>query len=195
MLYEVIDATVIEPAECPIRRELALLAANLDTRFLRVGTTLAEAIAMIDRIIGGLDTIVDALDEKRAGAAAPRLDAVLGLDLATLSREALRVRPADATIDEDTIAARLADTVIVTDDNPRGEEPASIRAAILAAAPGAVEIGDRGEAIRAAVTGLSPGDVLVVAGKGHETGQIVGERVLPFSDHAVIRAAIAQVGP
>ena len=93
------------------------------------------------------------------------------------------------------IAARLADTVIVTDDNPRGEEPASIRAAILAAAPGAVEIGDRGEAIRAAVTGLSPGDVLVVAGKGHETGQIVGERVLPFSDHAVIRAAIAQVGP
>ena len=93
------------------------------------------------------------------------------------------------------IAARLADTVIVTDDNPRGEEPASIRAAILAAAPRAVEIGDRGDAIRAAVTGLSPGDVLVVAGKGHETGQIVGERVLPFSDHAVIRAAIAQVGP
>ena len=69
MLYEVIDATVIEPAECPIRRELALLAANLDTRFLRVGTTLAEAIAMIDRIIGGLDTIVDALDADRVAEA------------------------------------------------------------------------------------------------------------------------------
>ncbi|TXM87499.1 UDP-N-acetylmuramoyl-L-alanyl-D-glutamate--2,6-diaminopimelate ligase, partial [Methylobacterium sp. WL103] len=57
-------------------------------------------------------------------------------------------------------------------------------------APGATEIGDRAEAIRTAVRGLGPGDVLVVAGKGHETGQIVGDRVLPFSDHAVLRAAI-----
>ncbi|TXN84853.1 UDP-N-acetylmuramoyl-L-alanyl-D-glutamate--2,6-diaminopimelate ligase [Methylobacterium sp. WL8] len=88
------------------------------------------------------------------------------------------------------IAARLADAVIVTDDNPRSEEPAAIRAAILAEAPGATEIGDRAEAIRTAVRGLGPGDVLVVAGKGHETGQIVGDRVLPFSDHAVLRAAI-----
>ncbi|MFK5599685.1 UDP-N-acetylmuramoyl-L-alanyl-D-glutamate--2,6-diaminopimelate ligase [Methylobacterium sp. HMF5984] len=88
------------------------------------------------------------------------------------------------------IAARLADTVIVTDDNPRSEDPAAIRAAILAEAPGAGEIGDRAEAIRTAVRGLGPGDVLVVAGKGHETGQIVGDRVLPFSDHAVLRAAI-----
>ena len=89
------------------------------------------------------------------------------------------------------IAARLADQVIVTDDNPRGEDPATIRAAILAAAPGAREIGDRAEAIRAAVRDLGPGDVLVVAGKGHETGQIVGDRTLPFSDHDVVRAAIA----
>jgi UDP-N-acetylmuramoyl-L-alanyl-D-glutamate--2,6-diaminopimelate ligase len=91
------------------------------------------------------------------------------------------------------IAARLADRVIVTDDNPRTEEPASIRAAILAAAPGAEEIGDRGEAIREGVRSLKPGDVLVVAGKGHETGQIVGTSVLPFSDHEVLRAAIAEV--
>ncbi|AWN41315.1 UDP-N-acetylmuramoyl-L-alanyl-D-glutamate--2,6-diaminopimelate ligase [Methylobacterium durans] len=91
------------------------------------------------------------------------------------------------------IAARLADRVIVTDDNPRTEEPAAIRAAILEAAPGAAEIGDRAEAIREAVQGLGPGDVLVVAGKGHETGQIVGDRVLPFSDHDVVRAAIAEV--
>ncbi|CAA2102678.1 UDP-N-acetylmuramoyl-L-alanyl-D-glutamate--2, 6-diaminopimelate ligase [Methylobacterium bullatum] len=92
------------------------------------------------------------------------------------------------------IAARKADLVIVTDDNPRGEDPASIRAAILAASPGALEIGDRAEAIRTAMRGLRPGDVLVVAGKGHETGQIVGAQVLPFSDHEVIRSAIAEVG-
>ena len=91
------------------------------------------------------------------------------------------------------IAERLADRVIVTDDNPRNEEPATIRAAILAAAPGAEEIGDRAEAIRAGVRALSAGDVLVVAGKGHETGQIVGSRVLPFSDHDTLRAAIAEL--
>ena len=92
------------------------------------------------------------------------------------------------------IAARSADAVIVTDDNPRTEEPAAIRRAILDAAPGAREIGDRAEAIRTAVRGLGPGDVLVVAGKGHETGQIVGDRTLPFSDHDVLRAAIAETG-
>ncbi|KQO60649.1 MULTISPECIES: UDP-N-acetylmuramoyl-L-alanyl-D-glutamate--2,6-diaminopimelate ligase [unclassified Methylobacterium] len=92
------------------------------------------------------------------------------------------------------IAARKADLVIVTDDNPRSEDPASIRAAILAASPGATEIGDRAEAIQTAVRGLRAGDVLVVAGKGHETGQIVGTQVLPFSDHAVVRSAIAEVG-
>jgi UDP-N-acetylmuramoyl-L-alanyl-D-glutamate--2,6-diaminopimelate ligase len=88
------------------------------------------------------------------------------------------------------IATRLADVAIVTDDNPRSEDPARIRAAILAAAPGAVEIGDRGEAIRRAVAMLKAGDLLVIAGKGHETGQIVGQTVLPFSDHDVARAAL-----
>lgn len=92
------------------------------------------------------------------------------------------------------IAQRLADMVIVTDDNPRTEEPAAIRRAILDTAPDAEEIGDREAAISAAVGRLGPGDVLVVAGKGHETGQIVGDRVLPFSDHDVLRAAIAEVG-
>jgi UDP-N-acetylmuramoyl-L-alanyl-D-glutamate--2,6-diaminopimelate ligase len=91
------------------------------------------------------------------------------------------------------IAAELADRVIVTDDNPRSENPAAIRAAILAAAPGAQEIGDRNEAIRSAVGGLQPGDVLLVAGKGHETGQIVAERVLPFSDHEAVAAALQEV--
>ena len=88
------------------------------------------------------------------------------------------------------IAARNADVVIVTDDNPRSENPAAIRAAILAAAPGAMDIADRGEAIAAAVRMAGRGDVLVVAGKGHETGQIVGDKILPFSDHQAVRAAL-----
>ncbi|HWV52751.1 UDP-N-acetylmuramoyl-L-alanyl-D-glutamate--2,6-diaminopimelate ligase [Pseudorhodoplanes sp.] len=88
------------------------------------------------------------------------------------------------------IAAENAERVIVTDDNPRNENPAAIRAEILKAAPGAVEIADRGEAIRRAITELEGGDVLVIAGKGHESGQIVGDRVLPFSDHEVVAAVL-----
>ncbi len=84
-------------------------------------------------------------------------------------------------------AARLADVAIVTDDNPRGEEPATIRSAIMAACPGAREIGDRTTAIETALNDLAAGDVLVVAGKGHEQGQIVGGAVLPFDDVTVIR--------
>jgi UDP-N-acetylmuramoyl-L-alanyl-D-glutamate--2,6-diaminopimelate ligase len=88
------------------------------------------------------------------------------------------------------IATRAADLVYVTDDNPRSEDPAAIRAAILAAAPRAREIADRGEAIRAAIEALNPGDALLIAGKGHETGQIVGDRTLPFSDAESARAAL-----
>ena len=95
------------------------------------------------------------------------------------------------------IAARAADVAIITDDNPRSEEPASIRAEILAGARGAgaariIEIPDRGAAISQAIADLRSGDVLVVAGKGHETGQIVGDRVLPFSDHDAIRQALQE---
>jgi UDP-N-acetylmuramoyl-L-alanyl-D-glutamate--2,6-diaminopimelate ligase len=92
------------------------------------------------------------------------------------------------------IAAARADRVYVTDDNPRSENPALIRRAILDACAGAIEIGDRRAAIRAAIAGLEAGDVLVVAGKGHETGQIVGDRVLPFDDAAEVRAALAELG-
>jgi UDP-N-acetylmuramoyl-L-alanyl-D-glutamate--2,6-diaminopimelate ligase len=88
------------------------------------------------------------------------------------------------------IATENADRVIVTDDNPRGESPAAIRAAILAEAPGAVEIGDRAEAIQKAIAALATGDVLLVAGKGHEVGQIIGDRVVPFSDHEAVTAAL-----
>lgn len=86
------------------------------------------------------------------------------------------------------VAAKLADLVYVTDDNPRSEDPSVIRAAILAAANGAIEIADRGEAIEAAMRELKADDVLVVAGKGHETGQIIGDRTVHFSDHEAIEA-------
>jgi UDP-N-acetylmuramoyl-L-alanyl-D-glutamate--2,6-diaminopimelate ligase len=89
------------------------------------------------------------------------------------------------------IAADNADSVIVTDDNPRSENPQTIRAAILAEARGAREIGDRSEAIRTAISGLQAGDALLIAGKGHETGQIVGDTTLPFSDHEAVIAALA----
>ncbi len=84
------------------------------------------------------------------------------------------------------IAARLAESVYVTDDNPRSEDAATIRAEILAAAPGAIEIGDRHEAIAAAIDAMKPGDLLLIAGKGHETGQIVGHTVIPYSDHGAV---------
>jgi UDP-N-acetylmuramoyl-L-alanyl-D-glutamate--2,6-diaminopimelate ligase len=90
------------------------------------------------------------------------------------------------------IAVAKADCVIVTDDNPRSEQPAHIRAEILAGATGAAEIGDRGEAIRRAVAALEAGDALLIAGKGHESGQIVGDRVLPFTDHAAVAAALEE---
>ena len=90
------------------------------------------------------------------------------------------------------IATELANHVIITDDNPRSERPEDIRREILAGAPGAREIGDRAEAIRAGARLLGPGDVLLVAGKGHETGQIVGSTVIPFSDHDAVKAALAE---
>jgi UDP-N-acetylmuramoyl-L-alanyl-D-glutamate--2,6-diaminopimelate ligase len=92
------------------------------------------------------------------------------------------------------VAAARADRLFVTDDNPRSEDAAAIRAAILRACPHAIEIGDRRQAIRTAVAELDAGDVLLVAGKGHESGQIVGERVLPFDDAAEVRAAFAELG-
>jgi UDP-N-acetylmuramoyl-L-alanyl-D-glutamate--2,6-diaminopimelate ligase len=90
------------------------------------------------------------------------------------------------------VAVTKADLAIVTDDNPRSENPAVIRREILAAAPGALEIGDRALAIAEAIGKLEPGDILLVAGKGHETGQTVGTTVIPFSDHDAVAAALKQ---
>ncbi|EHS49683.1 UDP-N-acetylmuramoyl-L-alanyl-D-glutamate--2,6-diaminopimelate ligase [Rhizobium sp. PDO1-076] len=90
------------------------------------------------------------------------------------------------------IATRLADITIVTDDNPRSEVPATIRSEIMAATPRGIEIGDRAQAIRAAVAMLAAGDTLIVAGKGHEEGQTVGTETLPFSDHAELRKVLEE---
>ncbi|MDA0338693.1 MAG: UDP-N-acetylmuramoyl-L-alanyl-D-glutamate--2,6-diaminopimelate ligase, partial [Proteobacteria bacterium] len=92
------------------------------------------------------------------------------------------------------VAADLADEIIVTDDNPRTEDAATIRKAVLAACPSATEIADRGAAISAAVAVLAPGDVLAVAGKGHEQGQILASETIPFDDLRQAKTAIARVG-
>ena len=92
------------------------------------------------------------------------------------------------------IAQRLADLVIVTDDNPRSENPAVIRRAILAQCPGAAEVGDRAQAIRRGLAALQPSDVLLIAGKGHERGQIIAGVTHPFEDAAAARDAVAELG-
>jgi len=93
------------------------------------------------------------------------------------------------------VAAAKADVLIITDDNPRGEDPAAIRAAIAAAAPGARVIGDRRAAIAAAIDEARADDIVCIAGKGHEQGQIVGRgddaRTIPFDDVAVAREEAA----
>jgi len=93
------------------------------------------------------------------------------------------------------VAQTKADVVVVTDDNPRSEEPSAIRRAILASAPSASEVADRGTAVARAVAQLRPGDVLLVAGKGHESGQIVGQTVIPYSDHDAVAAALQEGAP
>ncbi len=90
------------------------------------------------------------------------------------------------------IASKLADTVYVTDDNPRSEDASVIREQIMIAAQGAVEIGDRAEAIARAIESMGSGDMLIVAGKGHETGQIVGNEVLPFSDVDAVKSVLGK---
>jgi UDP-N-acetylmuramoyl-L-alanyl-D-glutamate--2,6-diaminopimelate ligase len=89
------------------------------------------------------------------------------------------------------VAARLSDVVIVTDDNPRSENPSAIRGAVLAGAPAAIEVGDRRLAIAEAIAMAQRGDIVLVAGKGHEQGQIIGDQVLPFDDVTVARECAA----
>ena len=116
-------------------------------------------------------------------AAAVQLSPVLGSREGTIGKVVSAIAEA---------AAAGADQVIVTTDNPRSEDPAAIRAEVMAGAVGAAEIGDRAEAIRSGLEGLGTGDVLLVAGKGHETGQIVGDEVRPFDDRAQVADALAE---
>jgi UDP-N-acetylmuramoyl-L-alanyl-D-glutamate--2,6-diaminopimelate ligase len=149
-------------------------------RLQRVGTGAKGGEAYVDyaHTPDGLETVLEALRPHTSG----KLIVVFG---AGGDRDRTK-RPQMGAI-----AARLADVAIVTDDNPRSEEPA-IRAEILAAAPGAKEIGDRREAIRAAAALLGKGDVLVVAGKGHEQGQLVAGVTHPFDDVVETAAALAE---
>jgi UDP-N-acetylmuramoyl-L-alanyl-D-glutamate--2,6-diaminopimelate ligase len=144
-----------------------------------VGKTEAGAAVFVDyaHTPDGLDVLLRAVRPHTAG----RLKVIFGCGG---DRDA-RKRPLMGEI-----ASRQADDVIVTDDNPRSEDPAKIRAAVLGGAKGAREIGDRGEAIRTVIRELKKGDTLVIAGKGHETGQIIGKEVLPFSDQDVALAAL-----
>lgn len=144
-------------------------------RMQRVG----EAPVYIDyaHTPGGLETALTALNPH----AARRIVCVFGCG---------GDRDAGKRPQMGAIAARLADAVIVTDDNPRSEDPAAIRAAILAAAPGAREIGDRRAAIRAAIKILRPGDVAFIAGKGHEIGQTIDGKTYPFNDYDEAKEAL-----
>ncbi|MBL8551154.1 MAG: UDP-N-acetylmuramoyl-L-alanyl-D-glutamate--2,6-diaminopimelate ligase [Hyphomonadaceae bacterium] len=148
-------------------------------RMEHVGATKAGAHVFVDyaHTPDGLDALLRAVRPHAPG----RLVLVFGCG---------GDRDKDKRAKMGAIAARLADRVIVTDDNPRTEDAAAVRRMILAAAPAAAEIGDRGEAIRAGVAMLAAGDALVIAGKGHETGQIVGKEILPFSDQDAARAAL-----
>ena len=89
------------------------------------------------------------------------------------------------------VAAKLSDHVIVTDDNPRSEDPAEIRSAIMAGANGAIEVNGRREAITSAIAIARGEDIILLAGKGHEQGQEIGDRILPFDDVSVARECAA----
>jgi UDP-N-acetylmuramoyl-L-alanyl-D-glutamate--2,6-diaminopimelate ligase len=152
-------------------------------RLQRVGTgpTGGEAYVDYAHTPDGLETVLEALRPHVRG----KLIVVFG---AGGDRDRTK-RPLMGRI-----AADLADLAIVTDDNPRSENPAAIRAEIMNGARALKEIGDRREAIRAAAAQLSDGDILVVAGKGHEQGQTVGDTVHPFDDVAETADALSRVG-
>jgi UDP-N-acetylmuramoyl-L-alanyl-D-glutamate--2,6-diaminopimelate ligase len=156
--------------------------AGVPGRLQRVATLANGATVYVDyaHTPDALETVLQALRAHVAG----RLVAVFG---AGGDRDAKK-RPVMGAV-----VRRLADAAIVTDDNPRSEDPAKIRAAIRARCPDAREIGDRAAAIRAAMQELAQGDVLLIAGKGHETGQTIGAVVHPFNDSEIARGIAAEL--
>jgi UDP-N-acetylmuramoyl-L-alanyl-D-glutamate--2,6-diaminopimelate ligase len=168
-----------DPAE-PVLDALAALK-GVHGRLELVGQTAAKAPVFVDyaHTPDGLETLLRAARPHVRG----KLILVFGCGG---DRDATK-RPIMGDV-----ARRLADEVIVTDDNPRSEDAATIRAAIRKAVPESSEIGDRASAIQEGVKRLKAGDALLIAGKGHETGQIVGTRAIPFSDHDAVRRALAE---
>lgn len=182
----------------------ALCAAGLACATGAVPEAALAALASLRPVPGRLERVGAA----RGGAAPVFVDYAHTPDALTAALSALRPhaqgrlmvvfgcggdRDAGKRPQMGAVAARLADRVFVTDDNPRSERPGDIRAQVIAACPDATEIADRAEAIAVAVRALTAGDVLLIAGKGHETGQIVGSRVLPFDDRVVAAAALSEV--
>lgn len=195
---------VILPLVGDFQASNALVAAALVSAG---GVPLLEALGAISELEGAKGRLewAGAREWGEAGAAPVFIDYAHTPDALETAIEALRPYVSGRLIvvfgcggDRDKgkrammgeIAARLSDVAIVTDDNPRSEEAASIRAEVMVGAPGAIEIGDRFQAIQTAVKELQAGDLLLVAGKGHETGQIIGNEVLPFSDHEAVKSAL-----
>ncbi|SMF71003.1 UDP-N-acetylmuramoylalanyl-D-glutamate--2,6-diaminopimelate ligase [Tistlia consotensis] len=173
-----------EPAVAPCQAVAALeKLSGVPGRVELVGSTPAGGLVYVDyaHTPDAIETVLKAVRPHTAG----RLLVVFG---AGGDRD-----PGKRPLMGEAAVAN-ADLAIVTDDNPRSEPPAAIRAQVLVAAPGALEVGDRRKAIEQAVALLEPGDALVIAGKGHEAGQIVGDRVLPFDDRLVAADAIARLG-
>ncbi len=157
--------------------------SGIDGRMELVGVTKAGAAVLVDyaHTPDGLETALKAAREHCTG----KLICVFGCG----GDRDQGKRPLMGQV-----ADRFADQVFVTDDNPRSENPAAIRAAILAEAPNANEIGDRAEAIRATIAAASAGDIVLLAGKGHEQGQIIGDQVLPFDDREIARNYLNEGG-
>ena len=179
----------------------ALVAAGM---VIAAGGSESVAVKTFENLKGAKGRL-ELVDRTREGAAI-FVDFAHTPDALELSLKALRALAENRLVvvfgcggDRDTgkrplmgkVAADLADVVFVTDDNPRHEDAAKIRAQALAGCPDATEIGDRQQAVSAAVGILQKGDVLLIAGKGHEEGQIVGDKVIAFSDHEAVRIAMA----
>lgn len=181
-LNALVAAALAEATGTPREQALAALSGlrGVRGRLELAGETANGAPAFVDyaHTPDGLDKLLRALRPHTQG----RIVLVFG---AGGDRDPSKRTPMGA------VAARLADIAILTDDNPRSEDPVAIRAAVRKGCPDAVEIGDRRDAIGYGASLLRAGDALVIAGKGHETGQTVGDRVIPFDDVEIARAAVA----
>jgi len=203
MRLEAFDAvySINLPLSGAFQASNALVAAGLAIACGAPGGAVMMALTTLKPIPGRLEHIVDL-----PGKGAAYVDYAHKPDALKAALEALRPHTKGRLIcvfgcggDRDkqkrpemgAIATELADIVIITDDNPRTEDPAIVRAEIIAAAPGAKEIPDRREAIQTAIKLAESGDIVLIAGKGHETGQIIGDQVLPFNDADEVRAQLS----